>query len=315
MTQGIAELALIYALPLGISFVTLFTMAATSERNTKIVGVIISILTIVVDCLFYFVKNTVIAQNVEGGLLLSFFLLFLFSLLCLVHSEEWSTRISFLLISMCMLTGLVGTACYEHPTLVFTSSYSVSEQDSQVKKYDNMPAFDKANLESKDFGAKKSTAHSNSNDSDDEDEAELAPEVIDRLESYTDKAETVIEKMNDIMRSISSFEPIEQNISEMNREKRSQQALAINSKASTVNRKAIGLFHPLQAREAHSELVQASETIRSASHELYTYCLLEDPAEQAKKFSQTHEMIAIAKKHIDQFNKIIQNLTNNQPQQ
>jgi len=316
MTQGIAELTLIYALPLGISFVTLFTMAASSERNTKIAGVIISTLTIVVDCLFFFVQNTVITLDVGGGILLSFLLLFLFGLLCLVQSEEWTTRVSFLLFAMCMLIGLIGTACYERPSLVFTSSYSVSEKISPSNKYENIPSFDKADIENNDQGSAKVQAKSNRDESsDDDEEVELAPEVMNRLETYADKADAVIDKMYNIIRTIEAFEPMEQNVSEMTRESRSQQALAINSKASTLNRRAIGLFHPLQAREAHTELVQASETIRSASHELYAYCLLEDPAEQAKKFTQAHEMLAIAKKHIEQFNKIIENLTNNQPQQ
>ena len=146
-------------------------------------------------------------------------------------------------------------------------------------------------------------------------DVELAPEVLDRLDTYADKAESVIDKMFDIMRSIDSFEPLEQNASEMEREKRSQQALAINNKATLLNRKAIGIFHPMAAREAHSELVQASETIRSASHTLYSYCLLEDPQEAMKKYTQARDLIVIAKRHIEKFNKIIQNLTNTQPQQ
>ena len=314
MTLGIAEMALIYALPLGISFVTLFTMAATHGRNAKIAGVFLSTLTIVVDCLFYFVQNTIITQNVEGGLLLTFFLLFLFGLLCLVQSEEWSLRVSFLLFSMCMLTGLVGTACYEHPALVFTSSYSPADNNSQDKKYEEyISSFDKANIDQKPSKARNANGES---EDDDDGEIELAPDVMDRLENYTDKTDIVIDRMFDIMRSIDSFEPIEQNISEINREKRSQQALAINNKASSANRKAIGIFHPHQAREAHSELIQATEILRSASHDLYAYCLLEDPAEQAKKYTQARNMIVDAKKHIDQFHKIIKNLkTNNQPQQ
>jgi phosphoglycolate phosphatase-like HAD superfamily hydrolase len=148
-----------------------------------------------------------------------------------------------------------------------------------------------------------------------DEDVELAPEVLDRLDTYADKAESVIDKMFDIMRSIDSFEPLEQNASEMEREKRSQQALAINNKATLLNRKAIGIFHPMAAREAHSELVQASETIRSASHTLYSYCLLEDPQEAMKKYTQARDLIVIAKRHIEKFNKIIQNLTNTQPQQ
>ena len=139
---------------------------------------------------------------------------------------------------------------------------------------------------------------------------------MDRLDTYADKAESIVDKMFDIMHAVSSFEPMEPNAGEMEREKRSQQALAINNRATTLNRKAIGIFHPLEAREAHTELVQASETIRSATHVLYSYCLLEDPEEARKKYAQAHDLIVIAKRHVDKFNKIIQNLkTNNQPQQ
>ena len=317
MNQGIAEIALIYALPLAISFVTLFATATNPGRNTKVVGAILSTLTIVIDCLFYFVKNTIIVQNVEGGILLSFFLLFLFSILCLVQSEEWSTRASFLLFSMCMLIGCIGTACFERPTLALTSSYSPSDFVTYNKKYeDYISSFDIANSENKDQAAASTTAKNNeSHHADLDEDIEIAPEVMDRLDTYADKAETVIDKMFDIMRSIDSFEPMEQNAGEMEREKRSQQALAINNKATSLNRKAIGIFHPMEAREAHSELVQASETIRSASHALYSYCLLEDPQEAMKKYTQARDLIVIAKRHIDKFNKVIQNLTNNQPQQ
>lgn len=308
MNQGIAEITLIYALPLGISFVTLFTTAATPGRNTKVVGAILSTLTIVIDCLFYFVKNTIIVQNVEGGILLSFFLLFLFGLLCLVQSEEWSTRISFLLFSMCMLTGLIGTACFEHPTLVLTSSYSPAELVAANKKYeDYISSFDKASNDKAKPGARRSSGNQEDLESD-EDDDEYTPEVMGRLDSYAEKAEMLTGKMLDIIRSIETFEPMEQNISEMKRENISQQALAINNKATSLNRKAIGLFHPLQARDAHAELVEASEALRGAAHTLYASCLQEDPGEQSQKYSQARKMVLNAQKHIDQFNKLIQSL-------
>ena len=316
MNQGIAELTLIYGLPLGISFVTLFATATSPGRNTKLVGAILSTLTIVIDCLFYFVKNTIIIQNVEGGILLSFFLLFLFSIFCIIQSEEWSTRASFLFFSLCMLTGCIGTACFERPTLVLTSAYSPTDLVTHNKKYeDYISSFDNANNEKKEQGF-ATASNSNSDSAIDDDDVELAPEVMDRLDTYADKAESIVDKMFDIMRAVSSFEPMEPNAGEMERENRSQQALAINNRATTLNRKAIGIFHPLEAREAHTELVQASETIRSATHVLYSYCLLEDPEEAMKKYAQAHDLIVIAKRHVDKFNKIIQNLkTNNQPQQ
>lgn len=316
MNQGIAEITLIYALPLGISFVTLFATATSAGRNTKVVGAILSTLTIVIDCLFYFVKNTIIVQNVEGGILLSFFLLFLFSIFCILQSEEWSTRASFLLFSLCILIGSIGLACFERPSLVLTSSYSPTDFVTYNKKYeDYISSFDNVNNEAQAQEAKNAATQNSSKSANIAEEIEHAPEVMDRLDTYADKAETVIDKMFDIMRSIDSFEPLEPNASEMEREKRSQQALAINNKATSLNRKAIGIFHPMEAREAHSELVQASETIRNASHTLYSYCLSEDQAEATKKYTQARDLIAIAKRHIDKFNKIIQNLTNTQPQQ
>lgn len=316
MNQGIAEITLIYALPLGISFVTLFATATSAGRNTKVVGAILSTLTIVIDCLFYFVKNTIIVQNVEGGILLSFFLLFLFSIFCIFQSEEWSTRASFLLFSLCILIGCIGLACFERPSLVLTSSYSPTDFVTYNKKYeDYISSFDNVNNEAQAQEAKNAATQNSSKSANIAEEIEHAPEVMDRLDTYADKAETVIDKMFDIMRSIDSFEPLEPNAGEMEREKRSQQALAINNKATSLNRKAIGIFHPMEAREAHSELVQASETIRNASHTLYSYCLSEDQAEATKKYTQARDLIAIAKRHIDKFNKIIQNLTNTQPQQ
>lgn len=316
MNQGIAEIALIYVLPLGISFVTLFATTTSFGRNTKVVGAILSTLTIVIDCLFYFVKNTIIIQNVEGGILLSFFLLFLFSILCMVQTEEWSTRAQFLLFSLCMLTGCIGTACFERPALVLTSSYSPTELVTHNKKYeDYISSFDNAYNDNKNQGNDAVVQNSDKR-SDDDDDIEVTPEVMDRLDTYADKAETIIDKMFDIMRSVSSFEPMEPNAGEMERENRSQQALAINNKATSLNRKAIGIFHPLEAREAHTELVQAAETIRSATHALYSYCLTEDPQEAEKKYMQARDLTVIAKRHIDKFNKTIQILkTNNQPQQ
>ena len=214
-----------------------------------------------------------------------------------------------------MLTGCIGTACFERPTLVLTSAYSPTELVTYNKKYeDYISSFENVN-KANDQESSKSAAQNSYTLAESYEESELAPEVMDRLDSYADKAESVINKMFDIMRSIDSFEPMEQNAGEMEREKRSQQALAINNKATSLNRKAIGIFHPLEAREAHTELVQASETLRSASHTLYSYCLLEDPAEAMKKYTQARDLVVIAKRHIDKFNKIIQNLTNNQPQQ
>jgi hypothetical protein len=208
-----------------------------------------------------------------------------------------------------MLTGLIGTACFEHPTLVLTSSYSPAELISANKKYeDYISSFDKASNDKAKPATRRSSGNQEDLESDAEDDDEYTPEVMGRLDSYSEKAEMLTGKMLDIIRSIETFQPMEQNISEMKRESISQQALAINNKATSLNRKAIGLFHPLQAREAHAELVEASEALRGAAHTLYASCLQEDPGEQTQKFSQARKMMLNAKGHIDQFNKLIQSL-------
>ena len=196
-------------------------------------------------------------------------------------------------------TSFIPIVLYVHARWHYISSFDNANRESNVQELPNTDAQDNSKPANVDI----------------DEDVELAPEVMDRLDTYASKTETVIDKMFDIMRAVDSFEPLEQNAGEMEREKRSQQALAINNKATSLNRKTIGIFHPMEAREAHSELVQAAETIRSASHALYSYCLLEDPEEAMKKYTQARELIVIAKRHIDKFNKNIQNLTNNQPQQ
>ena len=68
------------------------------------------------------------------------------------------------------------------------------------------------------------------------------------------------------------------------------------------------------ASRNHNKVSVDMEMLRSATHTLYAYCLLEDPSEQMKKYTQAREQMVDAKRHIDQFQQTIKNLkSNNQP--
>jgi hypothetical protein len=122
--------------------------------------------------------------------------------------------------------------------------------------------------------------------------------------------------MNAIMASIENFGTLPANVSESEREKKSQQALAINNNATALNKKTLGLFHPHESSEAHSEIIQASESVRLAAYSLYTYALQENAEEQANQYRQCRNQIAQARASLERFWIDIQNLkSNNQPQQ
>ena len=122
--------------------------------------------------------------------------------------------------------------------------------------------------------------------------------------------------MRTIAASIDDFELIPPNISEADREARSQQALAINNNATALNRKTLGLFHPHSASEAHSELIQATECLRLAAYSLYTYSLQDNSEEQVKQYQQARDQLGQTKVYLGRFQNNIKNLISNyQPQQ
>ena len=71
-----------------------------------------------------------------------------------------------------------------------------------------------------------------------------------------------------------------------------------------------------ESSEAHSEIIQASESVRLAAYSLYTYALQENAEEQANQYRQCRNQIAQARASLERFWIDIQNLkSNNQPQQ
>lgn len=319
MNQDVANIALMFVLPLGITFITILQAAASERTTHKLIGAILSFFIVVMDCLFYFPKNSFISYNADGGLLLAFASLALMGVLYALNSEELPSKIANGIFTALMLAAFVGIAYWERPTLLVASEYSPAEIAAQNAKYqDYIASFQNGN------GGKWVEAPKSARQRGNAVQGEARPQAKgpmseasrDRLDKYLDECTKVIARMNNIMSSIENFGTLPANISESDREKKSQQALAINNSATALNKKTLGLFHPHESSEAHSEIIQASESIRLAAYSLYTYTLQENVQEQANQYSQCKSQLAQARASLERFWIDIQNLkSNNQPQQ
>jgi hypothetical protein len=317
MNQDVANIALMFVLPLGITFITILTAAASEQNMHKLIGAVLSLFIVVMDCLFYFTKNSFISYNADGGLLLAFSSLFFFGILNTVRSELTPIKVANILFSLFMLAAFIGIAYWERPTLLVASDYNPDEIAAQNAKYqDYIASFQNGD------GGKWVEAPKAEKDAAPQGEVRTQPKAPmseasrERLDKYLDECSKVIARMNAIMGAIENFGTIPANISEADREQKSQQALAINNNATALNKKTLGLFHPHESSEAHSEIIQASESIRLAAYSLYTYTLQENAQEQANQYSQCKNQIAQAKASLERFWNDIQNLkTNYQPQQ
>ena len=308
-----------FVLPLGVTFITIL-QAAASERNThKIVGAILSFFIIVMDCLFYFAKNSFISYNADGGLLLAFASLALMGVLYTMNSEELPPKIANGIFTALMLAAFVGIAYWERPTLLVASEYSPAEIAAQNAKYqDYIASFQNGNGGKWVEAPKSARQRANAVQGEARPQAKgpLSEASRERLDKYLDECAKVIARMNTIMSSIENFGTLPANISESEREQKSQQALAINNNATALNKKTLGLFHPHESSEAHSEIIQATESVRLAAYSLYTYTLQENSQEQANQYSQCKSQLAQARASLERFWIDIQNLkSNNQPQQ
>jgi hypothetical protein len=287
-------------LPLGITFTAILMSAAAETRTQKIAGVFLSFLIVVMDCIFYFAKNSFIAYNCDGGLLLSFASLFFFAIICTVRSEDTATKAGNIFLAFFMLSCFMGIAYWDRPTFIPTSDYSPSEIAAMNAQYqDYIASFSDGDSDtpvphkSRNVGQAASTAIPGQKAKDDA--------SLSRLESYLVDAETAIKRMTDITNSIDDFDPLPSNVSESEREKRSSQALAINNNAVALNKKVLGLFHPHESSEAHADLIQASECVRLAAYALYNYTLQENPEQQLILFRQSRDQIAQMKIYLKRF--------------
>lgn len=315
MNTQVAEIALMFVLPLGITFVTILMSASAETRTQKILGSFLSFILVVMDGLFYFMKNSFVTYNTDGGVLLAFASMFLFGILYVIRSEDSAAKVGNGIFAILMLAGFIGTAYWDHPTLIITSNHSVNETAEANARYqDYIQSFNDISSQ-KAFRSNSQIVTGKGSES-----SNAKPGSIEaakgRLNSYIEETDKVINRIHNIIESINDYELIPPNINESDREDRSQQALAINNKATTLNRKVLGLFHPHEASDAHSELIQATESLRLSAYSLYTYSLQENSNEQVKQYQQARDQISQTKIYLNRFQNGISNLLSNyQPQQ
>lgn len=301
-------------LPLGITFTAILMSVSADTRTQKMLGVFLSILIVAMDCIFYFAKNSFITYNCDGGLLLSFASLFFFAIISFIRFEDRAAKAGNIFLAFFMLSAFMGIAYWDRPTFIPTSDYTDAELAAMNSQYqDYIASFETGEggmiLPNKSRTSAKAASSVASAQKNREDGS------LSRMESYLVDAETVIKRMTDIINAIDNFEPLASNISEAEREQRSSQALAINNNAVTLNKKVLGLFHPHESSEAHTELIQASECVRLAAYALYSYTLQENPEQQLILYRQSRDQIAQMKIYLKRFWNATEVLQSNNQQQ
>jgi hypothetical protein len=321
MNSDVAQIALMFVLPLGITFITILQAAASEYRSQKMAGAFLSLIIVVLDCLFYFTKNSFIAYNNDGGLLLSFASLFFFAILYVVKSDETPVKVANILFAVLMLSGIVGISYWDRPTLVITSQYTAEDiaainamnQDYISSFQNGTPTSTKKGTVS---GTKVNVPAANTGRPEQRAKpATLSEGAKARLESYMDESRKVIKRMQEVESAINGFGRLPQNISETDREEWSRKALAISNNAMAINKKALGLFHPHESSEAHAELIQATESLRLAAYSLYTYTLQENAAEQKTQMQQARDQLSQSKISLERFIAAVQGLLTNYKEQ
>lgn len=302
-------------LPLGITF-TAILMSVSAETRTKIMmGVFLSFLIVAMDCIFFFAKNSFIAYNCDGGLLLSFASLFFFAIIGFIRFDDRAAKVGNIFLAFFMLSAFMGIAYWDRPTFIPTSDYTAEEIAAMNMKYqDYIASFQNGEggqiLPGSDHMVRhriRTGDQAGKAGSDDKD--------LSRLDSYLVDAETVIKRMQDIINSMDAFGTLPSSISESEREMRSSQALAINNNAIALNKKVLGLFHPHKSSDAHKELIQASECVRLAAYALYSYTLQENPEQQLIQYKQSRDQIGQMKIYLKRFWNATEALQSNNQQQ
>ena len=271
-------------LPLGITF-TAILMAVSAETRTKIMmGVFLSFLIVVMDCIFFFAKNSFIAYNCDGGLLLSFASLFFFAIIGFIRFDDRAAKVGNIFLAFFMLSAFMGIAYWDRPTFIPTSDYTAEEIAAMNTKYqDYIASFQNGDGEQILPSAAisghrvRTGGQAGKASKDDKD--------LSRLDSYLVDAET------------------------------GNQALAINNNAIALNKKVLGLFHPHESSDAHKELIQASECVRLAAYALYSYTLQENPEQQLILYRQSRDQIGQMKIYLKRFWNATEALQSNNQQQ
>ena len=287
-------------LPLGITF-TAILMAVSAETRTKIMmGVFLSFLIVVMDCIFFFAKNSFIAYNCDGGLLLSFASLFFFAIIGFIRFDDRAAKVGNIFLAFFMLSAFMGIAYWDRPTFIPTSDYTAEEIAAMNTKYqDYIASFQ--NGDGEQILPSAAISGHRVHTGGQAGKASKDDKDLSRLDSYLVDAETVIKRMNDVVNAMDAFGTLPSSISESERETRSSQALAINNNAIALNKKVLGLFHPHESSDAHKELIQASECVRLAAYALYSYTLQENPEQQLIQYKQSRDQIGQMKIYLKRF--------------
>ena len=302
-------------LPLGITFTAILMSASADTRTQKMMGAFLSFLIVAMDCVFFFAKNSFIAYNCDGGLLLSFASLFFFAIISFIRFDDRAAKAGNVFLAFFMLSAFMGIAYWDRPTFIPTSDYTAEEIAAMNAKYqDYIASFQNGdgsqgtpNVVAYHPHRVHASGQASKSSNDDKD--------LSRLASYLIDAETVIKRMYDITNAIDAFGTLPSNISESERETRSSQALAINNNAVALNKKVLGLFHPHESSDAHKELIQASECVRLAAYALYSYTLQENPEQQLIQYRQSRDQIGQMKIYLKRFWNATEALQSNNQQQ
>ncbi len=301
-------------LPLGITFTAILMSASADTRSQKLLGAFLSFLIVAMDCIFFFMKNSFIAYNCDGGLLLSFASLFFFAIICFVRFDDRAAKAGNIFFAFFMLSAFMGIAYWDRPTFIPTSDYSADQIAAMNTKYQDYIASFENGEGGKILPNPNSVAHHRVRTGGQASRASNDDKDLSRLESYLVDAETVIKRMHDITKAMEAFGTLPSNISESERETRSNQALAINNNAVALNKKVLGLFHPHESSDAHKELIQASECVRLAAYALYSYTLQENPEQQLIQYKQSRDQIGQMKIYLRRFWNATEALQSNNQQ-
>ena len=213
-----------------------------------------------------------------------------------------------------MLAAFMGIAYWDRPTFIPTSDYSADQIAAMNTKYQDYIASFENGEGGKILPNPNSVAHHRVRTGGQASRSSNDDKDLSRLESYLVDAETVIKRMHDITKAMEAFGTLPSNISESERETRSNQALAINNNAVALNKKVLGLFHPHESSDAHKELIQASECVRLAAYALYSYTLQENPEQQLIQYKQSRDQIGQMKIYLRRFWNATEALQSNNQQ-
>lgn len=319
MNQQVADIALMYVLPLGITFTAILQAVTAYTHYHKLLSILMSVAIVAMDCVFYFAKNSFIMYNCDGGLLLTFSSLFVLAFIHALKCDDLPSKIGHYFFAFFMFVGFLGMAYWDRPTFIPTQDYSPAEIAAVNAKYqDYIASFSEDGKTSKKASKVQKKGNAPADPVVSQSEPQEPPKVehtlsgaaLERLDSYTSEAKNVISRMQNIAESIRNFK-LPADISEQERETRSRQALAISNNAVALNKKVLGLFHPHESSEAHSELIQASESVRLAAYSLYSYSVQENPEEQQNQYSQAKSQLSQMNTYIDRFWVDIENLKSN----